>query len=97
MNRKEQRKIDAEKRRLRKDVLQPLQSDLRKAEATIAELEATQANLTAHMEDPAVVGDSEKMQKASHSYSNNAEKLEKAFTRWEEINEKIEKLEAELA
>ena len=97
VNRKEQRKIEAEKRRMRKDVLQPLKSDLEKSEATIAELESKQAELTAHMEDPSIVGDAEKMQTASHSYSNNAEKLEKAFSQWEEINGKIEKLEAELA
>jgi len=97
VNRKEQRKIAAEQRRLRKDVLAPLQSDLAKAEDLIAQCEASQAALNEHMADPAISVDSEKMQEASSAYRNLSEKLEHAFTKWADLNEQIEKLEAKLA
>jgi len=96
VNRKEQRKIEAEKRRLRNDVLKPLKSDFEKTETNISELEAAQATLTEHMANPAISADSEKLQESSSAYRNISDKLEKAYSLWEEYNSKIEKLEKEL-
>jgi len=96
VNRKEQRKIEAENRRLRKDVLTPLQRELAKSEELIAQCESSQTALTDHMADPTISGDSEKMQEASSAYRNLSEKLEHAFTKWADLNEQIEKLEAKL-
>ncbi len=96
VNRKEQRKIDAEKRRKRTDVLKPLQTELGQLEKSISEFEAAQSALTAHMSDPATTSDSDKMQQASAAYQALSEKLEHTFSRWGEVSSAIEKLEAEL-
>ena len=97
VNRKEQRKIEAEKRRKRSEVLKPLQTELETLENNIAEFESAQTALTQHMSDPEVSADADKLQQASNAYQALSEKLEKAYTRWDEINDKIEKLEAELS
>lgn len=96
-NRKEQRKIEAEKRRKRTEVLKPLQTELEKYENNIAEFETAQTALTQHMSDPETSADAEKLQQAASAYASLGEKLEHAYTRWDEVNEQIEKLEAELA
>ncbi len=95
VNRKEQRKIEAEKRKKRNDVLKPLQAKLEKSEELISELEAAQATLTQHMSDPSVTGDANKLQEASNAYLSISEKLEHTYTLWGEINEQIEKFEKE--
>lgn len=96
VNRKQQRKIEAEKRQKRTQVLKPLQTELEQTEKNIAEFEAAQATLTQHMSEPETAGDAEKLQQASHAYQLLGEKLESAYTRWDELNEQIETLEAEL-
>lgn len=96
LNRKEQRKIEAEKRQKRTQVLKPLQTELEQTENNIAEFESAQTTLTQHMSDPATSADAEKLQEASHAYQLLGEKLENAYTRWDELNTQIEKLEAEL-
>jgi ATP-binding cassette subfamily F protein 3 len=96
INRKEQRKLEAEKRQKRTQVLKPLQTELESLENSIAEFESAQAALTQHMSEPETAGNAEKMQQASHAYQALSEKLENAYTRWGEINDLIEKLEKEL-
>ncbi|MBK1791857.1 ABC-F family ATP-binding cassette domain-containing protein [Persicirhabdus sediminis] len=95
-SRKEQRRLEAEKRQKRNKVLKPLQSELESVEASIAEFEAAQAKLTEHMSSPQVANDSDKMMEATHAYQNLSEKLENAFSSWGELSDKIEQLEAEL-
>jgi len=97
VNRKEQRKLEAAARKKRNDVLKPLQSELEELEKGIAEYEAAQAALTAHMSSPETSGDADKMQQASSAYQALSEKLENTFSRWGEVSDQIEKLEAELA
>lgn len=96
VNRKEQRKLEAELRKKRNDVLKPLQRELEELENSIAEYEAAQAALTTHMSAPDTAGDAEKMQQASSAYQALGEKLENAFSHWGEVSDKIEKLDAEL-
>ncbi len=95
-NRKEQRKIEAEKRRKRTEVLKPLQTELEKHENNITEFEAAQIAVTQHMSDPEISADADKLQQASSAYASLGEKLEHAYSRWDEVNDQIEKLEAEL-
>ena len=96
-NRKEQRKIEAEKRRKRADVLNPLKSKLESFEQNITEFESAQTALTLHMSEPETAADATKLQEASHAYQLLGEKLENAYSHWDETNDQIEKLEAELA
>ena len=97
VNRKEQRKLEAEIRQKRNKVLKPLQQELESIEEKIAEAEGAQATLTEHMSDPAVAADGAKMQEATKAYAALGSKLEQYFSKWEEISGKIEKLEEELA
>ncbi|MBK1853496.1 ABC-F family ATP-binding cassette domain-containing protein [Verrucomicrobiaceae bacterium 5K15] len=96
VNRKEQRKIEAEQRKKRNDVLKPLQKELEELEKNIAEYEAAQAALTSHMSAPETAGDADKMQQASSAYQALSEKLENTFSRWGDVSDQIEQLEAEL-
>jgi ATP-binding cassette subfamily F protein 3 len=94
MNRKDQRKLEAEQRQKRSSVLNPLKAELVTVEANIAMWEAAQAELTQVMSN--AESDSDAMQKATHAYQLLAEKLEKAFSRWTELSDRIEVLVAEL-
>ncbi|NWK56871.1 ABC-F family ATP-binding cassette domain-containing protein [Verrucomicrobiaceae bacterium N1E253] len=95
-NRKQQRKLEAEQRRKRKEILGPLQKELETTEENISEFEAAQAALTQHMSEPEVAADAEKLQQASHAYQALGEKLEHAYTRWDQLNTKIEQVSEEL-
>lgn len=95
-NRKEQRKREAEQRRIRKEKLAPLENQLEAVENEIAEYEGAQATLTDHMNSPEVAADGEKMQETTRAYQNITEKLNKAYSEWDGISEKIELVTAEL-
>ncbi|MDB4630378.1 ABC-F family ATP-binding cassette domain-containing protein [Akkermansiaceae bacterium] len=96
LNPKERRKRDAAIREKRNKVLKPLQSDLVKTEAVIAEIEASQATITQRMDSPEISGDPEKLAESTRAYANLAEKLEKAYSKWTDLSASIEKVEAEL-
>jgi len=96
LNPKERRKRDAAIREKRNKVLKPLQADLEKTEAAIAEIEASQATLTAHMDSPSVSGDPDQLSESTRAYANLADKLEKAYSKWTDLSGQIEKIEAEL-
>ncbi|MEN8847032.1 MAG: ABC-F family ATP-binding cassette domain-containing protein [Akkermansiaceae bacterium] len=96
LNPKERRKRDAAIREKRNKVLKPLQSDLAKTEAVIAEIEASQATITQRMDSPEISGDPEKLAESTRAYANLAEKLEKAYSKWTDLSASIEKVEAEL-
>jgi ATP-binding cassette subfamily F protein 3 len=97
LNPKERRKRDAANREKRNKVLKPMQSEFEKVESTIAELEASQAVLTDHLESPEVSSDPEKLRETTNAYEKLSKKLETTFSRWEDLSAQIEKLEAELA
>ena len=96
LSRKEQRRLDAEKREKRNKVLKPLEAEFEKVEESIAEIEAAQATLTQHMSSPEVAADAEKMLEASTAYQNLSEKLEKAYSCWSELSDEIERVTEEL-
>ena len=95
-NRKEQRKREAEMRRLRKEKLAPMEKDLERVEGMIAEFEAAQATLAEHMNSPEVAADGQKMKETSQAYQSVSDKLEAAYSDWSIISEKIEKVTQEL-
>ncbi len=97
LNPKERRKRDAANREKRNKILKPMQSEFEKVEVTIAELEASQAVLTEHLESPEVSSDPEKLRETTNAYEKLSKKLETAFSKWEDLSAQIEKLEAELA
>ena len=96
LSRKEQRKLKAEHRQKRSNILNPLKKEFEEVEATIAKIEAEQAPLTAQMSSPEIAADSKKLQETSNAYQKLADKLEKTYARWGELSEKIEVLTAEI-
>jgi ATP-binding cassette subfamily F protein 3 len=95
-NRKDQRRVEAEQRQKRTQVLKPLENEFAAVETKIAELEGAQAALTEHLSDPVIVGDPDKFRQATQAVANVTQSLEVAYSRWSELSDQIEKLQAEL-
>ena len=94
---KERRKRDAAIREKRNKLLKPLQNEFDSVEKQIADLEAAQSTISAHLEKPEVAGDADELRKATNAYEQASQKLETAYSKWETLSDQIEKLEAELA
>jgi ATP-binding cassette subfamily F protein 3 len=96
LSRKEQRKLEAEKRQKRNNVLKPLQDEFTTVEKTISELEARKVTLTTEMGSPEVMADPKKTQTTSEAYQKLTTKLDNAISRWSKLSEEIEVLEASI-
>jgi ATP-binding cassette subfamily F protein 3 len=95
VNRKEQRKQEAQAREAKTKVLQPLEKELETLEAKIAEQEAAQATLTAALSNEDVSGDPEKLRQTTNAVEKVTKTLELAYTRWSALTEEIEKVKAQ--
>jgi ATP-binding cassette subfamily F protein 3 len=95
-NRKDQRRIDADNRQKRAQVLKPLEDELASLEKKIAELEAAQVTLTAHLSEPSVAADPDKFRQATQAVANVTQGLENAYSRWGDLSAEIEALNAKL-
>jgi len=95
-NRKDQRRRDAAQRQERNQVLKPLEDQLEKLEAEIAEYESAKETLTEHMSKPEVAGDAEDLRKTSAAFQSVADKLEKAYSDWSELSDEVETMQAKL-
>ena len=95
-NRKDQRRVEAEQRQKRTQMLKPLESEFAGLETKIAELEGAQAALTEHLSDPVIVSDPDKFRQATQAVANVTQSLEVAYSRWSELSDEIEKLQAQL-
>ncbi len=96
VNRKEQRRIEAEQREIRSKVLKPLEAEFAELETKIAELEGAQATLTAELAQPAVVNDAARFREVTHAVEKIAKALESSYYRWGELSDEIEKVRAKL-
>jgi ATP-binding cassette subfamily F protein 3 len=96
VNRKEQRRIEAEARELRSKVLKPLEAEFASVEAKIAELEAAQATLTAGLSSPDLAADADKFRQATQAVAKITDALEKAYSRWGALSEEIDRMKARL-
>ncbi len=97
MSRKDQRKRAAEIRQKRAKVVKPLQDELATVEVKIADAEARQTTLTAHMAQPDVASDGAKMSAASESFAKASKQVQQYLSKWEELSAEIERLEEELS
>ena len=95
-NRKDQRRVEAEQRQKRTQVLKPLENELAALETKIAELEGAQATLTDHLSDPAIATDPDKFRQATQAVAKVTQSLEVAYSRWSELSDQIETLQAQL-
>jgi ATP-binding cassette subfamily F protein 3 len=95
-SRKDQKRIEAEQRKIRTQVLKPLEDELASLEKRIAELEVAQANATADLSKPEVVASPAKFRLVSNTVEQVTQKLEAAISRWESLSEEIEGVRAKL-
>ena len=95
-SRKDQKRIEAEQRQLRTQVLKPLEDELVTLEKRIADLEAAQANATADLSKPEVVASPAKFRLVSNTVEQVTQRLEASITRWEALTEEIEQVKARL-
>ena len=96
VNRKEQRRIEAEQREMKSKVLKPLEAEFTELETKIAELEVAQATLTQQLSSAAVTSDSAKMREVSNAAEKIAKVLETSYYRWGQLSDEIEKVKAKL-
>ena len=96
VNRKEQRRIEAEARELKSKVLKPLEAEFTVLEAKIAELEAAQATLTQQLSSEAVLENSGKLREVTNAVDKLAKSLETSYYRWGQLSDEIEKVKVKL-
>jgi ATP-binding cassette subfamily F protein 3 len=92
VNRKEQRRIEAEQREIRSKVLKPLETEFTALEAKIAELEAAQATLTQQLSSEETGNNPGKLREVTNAVDKLAKSLEVSYTRWGALSEEIERL-----
>ena len=92
VNRKEQRRIEAEQREIKSKVLKPLEAEFTALEAKVAELEAAQATLTQQLSSDAVTNNPGKLREVSNAVDKLAKSLELSYSRWGALSEEIERL-----
>ena len=96
VSRKDQKRIEAEQRQLRTQVLKPLEDELVTLEKRIADFETAQANATADLSKPEVVASPAKFRLVTNTVEQITQKLESAISRWEALTEEIEAVKAKL-
>jgi ATP-binding cassette subfamily F protein 3 len=96
INRKDQRRVDAEARELRARVLKPLENELATLESKIAEFEAAQITLTSALSSDEVAADPDKLRETSNAVVRIAVALETSYSRWGELSDEIEQVKVKL-
>ena len=96
VNRKEQRRIEAEQREMKSKVLKPLEAEFETLEAKIAELEGAQATLTQQLSSDAVANEPGKLREVTNAVDKLAKSLETNYYRWGQLSDEIEKVKQKL-
>jgi ATP-binding cassette, subfamily F, member 3 len=96
VSRKDQKRIEAEQRKLRSQTLKPLEDELAVVEKQISTLEAEQATATEELAKPEIVNNSDLFRKVSHRIDEATRKLSASYTRWEQLSGEIEMVKAKL-
>ena len=96
VNRKEQRRIEAEQREIRSKVLKPLETEFTALEAKIAELEAAQSTLTQQLSSEETSNNPGKLREVTNAVDKLAKSLETSYSRWGALSEEIERLRTKL-
>jgi ATP-binding cassette, subfamily F, member 3 len=96
VNRKDQRRAEAEAREARNRLLKPLETELATLETRIAEFEAEQARLTADLSDAGIAADPERLRETSRGVAVATSALENGYSRWAVLSDEIERVRAKL-
>jgi ATP-binding cassette subfamily F protein 3 len=95
-SRKEQKKIEAEKRQERSRLAGPLLKQVKEAEEHIETLEIEKEDLEALMADPELYSDEKAWSETSKKYEECKRRLERWYSQWETAQEKVEEIDARL-
>ncbi|RYD17601.1 MAG: hypothetical protein EOP88_25695, partial [Verrucomicrobiaceae bacterium] len=96
VNRKEQRRIEAEQREIKNKVLKPLETEFAALEIKIAELEGAQATLTQQLSSDEVANIPGKLREVTNAVDKLAKSLETSYSRWGALSEEIERIRTKL-
>jgi ATP-binding cassette subfamily F protein 3 len=95
ISRKEQRRIEAERRNALSKKLKPLKNRLSEIEKDIDKKETRQAEIETEMADPAFYDDSDRVKEVSLEYEDIKMEMGDLLNKWEEIAGRIEYEESE--
>ena len=96
-DRRERKKIEAERRQERSRLAGPWLKQVKEAEDEIEKLEERKIELEAQMADPDLYADEKAWLETSHAYEDCKRRLERFYGRWEAAQEKIEEIDQHLA
>ena len=85
------KRIEAEQRELRTQVLKPLEDELVALETKIADLETAQATLTQQLSSEAASNDPAKLREVTNAVDKIAKSLEASYFRWGALSDEIER------
>jgi len=97
INRKEQKKLEAERRQERSRLIGKWLKKSEEAEKKVEQFELEKEELEAQMADPDLYGDGAKWAETSKAYEDCKRRLERWYGRWEEAQKRVEEGEAALA
>jgi|AntRauMFilla1563_2_1112583.scaffolds.fasta_scaffold01157_2 ATP-binding cassette subfamily F protein 3 len=92
ISRKEQKRLEAERRNKLSFLVRPLQRELREVESRIEKLETRQAEIEVVMADPNFYDDDKKVKDVGTEYEKTKGGLVYDMSRWEELTTQIEKI-----
>ncbi|MDR0476415.1 MAG: ABC-F family ATP-binding cassette domain-containing protein [Desulfobulbaceae bacterium] len=96
-DRRDQKKLEAERRQERSRLAAPWQRQVQEAEEAIESLESEKIELEAIMADPALYADNRAWTETSKKYDDCKRRLERWDGRWEEAQEKLEEINRRFA
>jgi ATP-binding cassette subfamily F protein 3 len=94
-NRKEQRRLESQRRQEKSQKLKPLQAKLEEVEASISELESLKVEMTKTMTSPEFFTDAAKAKVFVQEFKKAESDLENSYSAWAEVSDELEKVEAE--
>ena len=96
LNKKEIKKLEAEKRQIRFQATKDLTSEIKNLENRISELEAAEAELEKKLLDSNLYNNHESALKINLEYSKTKQELEKLLLVWEEKQEELKEIESKI-
>jgi len=95
-NRKEKKRLEAQKRQERSRKVGPWLNQLTKAEVKVEELEKNKEELEEKMADPALYSDEKGWAETNEAYEDCKRTLDRYYAKWEEAQEKIDEIDLKL-
>lgn len=95
LSKKEQKRLEAERRNQRYKATKELKRNIEKCEKLIEELEADKESLEAELADPKIFSNTELAKEKNSAYARTQKDLEAEYEKWTELHDKLEGIENE--